>query len=142
MAHLPRPVTSEHVLEHIVDGMAIIVPLANGEPVSLLQALDTNAADHRDVTVHQMHALHDHPYLHGKRLPNLRHISYFLSDLTRGPYQDGHVDFVLANFSEVPLTLNRLPQRKIVLAACSLPDRHGYVSLGTNADYVASFIGN
>src|SRR5690606_9891161 len=29
----------------------------------------------------------------------------------------------------------------LVLAACSPPDRHGYVSLGTNADYVAPFIG-
>jgi acyl-CoA hydrolase len=29
----------------------------------------------------------------------------------------------------------------LVLAAASLPDRHGYFSLGLNADYVASFIG-
>ena len=28
-----------------------------------------------------------------------------------------------------------------MLAAASLPDRHGYVSLGTNADYTARFIG-
>jgi acyl-CoA hydrolase len=38
--------------------------------------------------------------------------------------------------------LARRPGPKIVVAACSLPDRHGYVSLGTNADYVASFIGS
>jgi acyl-CoA hydrolase len=29
----------------------------------------------------------------------------------------------------------------LVLAAASLPDRHGYFSLGLNADYVSSFIG-
>ena len=28
-----------------------------------------------------------------------------------------------------------------MLAAASPPDRHGYFSLGVNADYVASFIG-
>ena len=28
-----------------------------------------------------------------------------------------------------------------MLAAASPPDRHGYVSLGTNADYTARFIG-
>ncbi len=29
----------------------------------------------------------------------------------------------------------------MIVAATSMPDRHGYVSLGTNADYVAAFIG-
>lgn len=38
------------------------------------------------------------------------------------------------------MLLARLP-RLVVVAACSPPDRHGYVSLGTNADYVAPFIG-
>ena len=47
---------------------------------------------------------------------------------------------VQRHFSEVPLLLRRL-ERPLVLAACSPPDRHGYVSLGTNADYVAPFIG-
>src|SRR5690606_33887476 len=37
------------------------------------------------------------------------------------------------------LLLRTLPD-PLVLAACSPPDRHGYVSLGTNADYVAPFI--
>ena len=41
----------------------------------------------------------------------------------------------------MPLTLRRETKRPIVLAAASLPDRHGYVSLGTNADYTARFIG-
>src|SRR4030095_6585256 len=53
----------------------------------------------------------------------------------------GTVDFVPANFSEVPLVLSRLKQPQVVFAAASLPDRHGYVSLGTNADYVSPFIG-
>jgi acyl-CoA hydrolase len=40
----------------------------------------------------------------------------------------------------VPALLGRL-DRPVVVAATSPPDRHGYVSLGTNADYVAPFIG-
>ena len=39
------------------------------------------------------------------------------------------------------MLLGRLPD-PLVVAACSPPDAHGYVSLGTNADYVAPFIGH
>jgi hypothetical protein len=39
------------------------------------------------------------------------------------------------------MLLRRLP-RPLVVAACSPPDVHGHVSLGTNADYVAAFIGH
>src|SRR5262245_23186186 len=87
-----------------------------------------------------MHVLHDRPYLDGRHGDRLRHVSYFLSSLTRDRFRDGAVDLVPCHFSEVPLLLRRLPS-PVVLAACSPPDRHGYVSLGTNADYVAPFIG-
>lgn len=51
------------------------MPLANGEPVALIDALDQESDRLDGVTVHQMHALDDHPYLHGERRPNLTHRS-------------------------------------------------------------------
>ena len=53
----------------------------------------------------------------------------------------GGCDLVPVNFSEMPLLLRRVTKHPIVLAAASPPDPHGYVSLGTNADYPARFIG-
>ena len=53
----------------------------------------------------------------------------------------GGLDLVPAHFSEVPLLLRHNCRRPIILAAASPPDRHGYFSLGTNADYVAPFLG-
>ena len=129
------------VAAKVGNGSAVIVPIANGEPVGLISALDERGDDLRDVTVHQMHALYDHPYLHAVHGDRLRHISYFLSHVTRPAYRAGTLDFVPSNFSEIPLLLSRLTQPKVVVAATSLPDRHGYVSLGTNADYVSPFIG-
>jgi acyl-CoA hydrolase len=139
--HLPAPCPPEAVLEHLAPGTAVIVPLANGEPPGLLDVLERGAHRLDGVTVHQMHALRDRPYLHGAHRGHLDHVSYFLSPVTRPQFHAGHVDLVPCHFSEVPTALARRPGPKIVLAACSLPDRHGYVSLGTNADYVASFIG-
>ena len=87
-----------------------------------------------------MHALHDRDYLDGRYGTDLRHVSYFLSEVTRSRFHEGSVDLVPCNFSEVPALLRRL-ERPVVVAAASPPDRHGYVSLGTNSDYVAPFIG-
>jgi acyl-CoA hydrolase len=140
-ASIPPPSPPEAVLDHVAPGTQVIVPLANGEPVALLDALDA-AADRLDgVRVHQMHALHDHAYLHGSAPGRLDHVSYFLSPVTRPAFHAGTIDLVPCHFSEVPLLLERLPDPKLVLAAVSPPDAHGYVTLGTNADYTAAFIG-
>jgi acyl-CoA hydrolase len=128
------------VLDLVGPGTDVIVPLANGEPVAVLDAIEGAADGLERVRIHQMHVLHDRPYLDGRHGDRLRHVSYFLSALTRDHFRDGGLDLVPCHFSEVPLLLRRLA-RPIVVAACSPPDRHGYVSLGTNADYVAPFIG-
>ena len=132
---------AEAVLEHVGVGQDLIVPLANGEPTALLDAIEAEADQLSGVHVHQMHALHDRPYLHGAHQGRLDHVSYFLSPVTRGPYAKGHLELVPAHFSEVPLLMRRTATRPLVLAAASLPDRHGFFSLGTNADYVAGLLG-
>jgi acyl-CoA hydrolase len=87
-----------------------------------------------------MHALHDRPYLDGRFGDRLRHVSYFLSPVTRPHHAAGTIDVVPANFSDVPLLLRGLGQL-LVVASASPPDRHGFFSLGTNADYVSSLVG-
>jgi acyl-CoA hydrolase len=133
----------EAVLDHVGPGADVIVPLANGEPVGLIDVLDQAAGNGMldDVTVHQMHALVDRPYLDGRYGDGLRHVSYFLSHVTREHYHSGGIDLVPAHFSEVPIVLRHNCDRPLILAAASPPDRHGYFSLGTNADYVAPFLG-
>ncbi len=118
----------------------MIVPLGNGEPVTLLDAIEAHAAELGEVRVHQMHALHDRPYLHGAH-PSLRHVSYFLSHVTRPCFHAGTIDLVPNNFSEMRDVLTRATRDPLVIAGASPPDRHGYFSLGVSADYVSSMIG-
>jgi acyl-CoA hydrolase len=138
------PVPVDSVLDHVGDGADVIVPLANGEPASVLEALGAGAeaGRFRGVRVHQMHALHDHPYLHGGLRDRLLHVSYFLSPVTRPAYHERGCELVPNNFSEVPRLLRETTQCSLVVAAAAPMDRHGYFSLGTNCDYVAPFIGN
>ena len=135
------PVPASAVLDHVGAGTDVVVPLAVGEPVTILDAIEAAADGLRGVRVHQMHALHDRPYLHGAFGDRLRHVSYFLSPVTRDCFAAGTVDLVPNHFSEVPDIMMLRCADPLVVAAVSAPDRHGYFSLGTNSDYVASFIG-
>ena len=136
-----QPSTPEAVLEHVPAQADVVVAMANGEPVALLDVLE---AEHRrldGVRIHQMHALHERPHHRGECGDHLRHVSYFLSAVTRPPYWAGHIDLVPNHFSEMPQLLRERTRCSVVLAAASMPDAHGYFTLGTNAEYVASLIG-
>src|SRR6266540_7221241 len=90
------PGAPEDVLGHVEDGADLIVPLANGEPVSVLDAVEAAAVARRfgGVRVHQMHALHDRPYLHGSVREQLLHVSYFLSPVTRPAFHERGLELV------------------------------------------------
>jgi acyl-CoA hydrolase len=139
------PNVAGDVLDHIGPGTQLIVPLANGEPTAVLDAIEIAAADRhpslQGVSVQQMHALHDRPYLAGAYEDRLGHISYFLSHITRPHFKNGSVELVPAHFSEVYELMRDRGGPHLVVAAASPPDHHGYFSLGVSADYTASFIG-
>jgi acyl-CoA hydrolase len=137
------PLPADAVLDHVPDGADVIVPLANGEPVAVLDAIEAGAeaGRFRGVRVHQMHALHDRPYLHGTMRDHLLHVSYFLSPVTRPAFYARGCELVPNNFSEVPRLLRETSACSLVVAAAAPMDRHGYFSLGTNCDYAAPFIG-
>ena len=61
--------------------------------------------------------------------------------MTRPCFRAGTIELVPNNFSEMRAILTDRTTDPLVLAAASRPDRHGYFSLGLNADYVSSFIG-
>lgn len=142
MVPIPSPRTAEELVAGISPGTNVVAGMANGEAHTLTDALEAAAAAGRlrGVRVHQMHALRDRGYYDGRYGDDLRLVSYFLSHVTRRYAQLGTVDVVPAHFSEVPLLLSWLDDL-VVFVAASPPDRHGYVSFGTNAEYVASLIG-
>jgi acyl-CoA hydrolase len=130
-------------LDLITDDADVIVPLANGEPRSIVAALDAAGAEGRlrDVRIHQMHAIYDHPYLHGAYGDRLRHVSYFLGAIERAAYAEGGCQLVPSHFSDMPRLLQRTTRCSLLIARAAPPDRHGFFSLGTNADYSARLLG-
>ena len=130
----------EAALEHIGEGADVIVGMFNSEPLTVLDALEADAERLSDVRIHQMFPYRERRYMHGV-FPGLRHVSWFLSPANREAFHKDTCDLVPNNFSEVPSLMRRTTRCSLVLAAVSPPDRHGYFSLGTHADYVAALIG-
>jgi acyl-CoA hydrolase len=130
----------EAVLEHIGEGDDIIVGMFNCEPLTVIDALEADAERLSGVRIHQMFPYRERRYMHGD-FPGLRHVSWFLSPANREAFHNDTCDLVPNNFSEVPALMRRTTSCSLVLAAVSPPDRHGYFSLGTHADYVAALIG-
>jgi acyl-CoA hydrolase len=137
--------TPADVVAHVMGGRQLIVPLGNGEPTAVLDALE-DAARSGDArvngsSVHQMHAIHERDYMSRAFDNRLTHTSYFLSPATRRHFRAGTIELVPGHFSEVYSLMHHRAPNPLVLAAASPPDRHGYFSLGVSADYTASFIG-
>ncbi|TWT24758.1 acetyl-CoA hydrolase/transferase family protein [Planomicrobium sp. CPCC 101110] len=124
----------------IEPGADIIIPIANGEPIRLLDLLEEHAEKLKGVTIHQMLALRPRPYIEG-RFEQLKHVSYFLSGATRKVYQQAKLELVPNNFHEVPRMLKKITKMSMIMTVVSPMDEHGYFTLGTQADYVAEFIG-
>ena len=138
---MEAPNVAEDVLDHIGPGTQLIVPLANGEPTAVLDAIEAAADTLSGVRVHQMHAIHEGRYMSGVYGDRLKHLSYFLSHITRPHFANGSVGLIPAHFSEVFKIMWGRTDDPLVLAAASPPDQHGYFSLGVSSDYTSSFIG-
>lgn len=130
----------EAVLEWIEDGMDVVVGAANGEPVGVLDAIEAAATTLTGVRLHQMIPLRPRRYIDGA-FPGLRHVSWFLSPHSRAAFHRGTCDLVPNSFSDVPRLMRQSLAPRLVLTSVSPPDRHGYFSLGANAEYTAALIG-
>jgi acyl-CoA hydrolase len=128
------------VLRWIQPGADIIVGAANGEPVRVIDALEAASASLDDIRLHQMLALRRRGYIDGQ-CPNLRHVSWFLSPETRDAFHRGDCDLVPNSFSDVPRLMRQSLGPGLVVASVSKADRHGYFSLGPDAEYTAALIG-
>lgn len=136
-----RRCSADAVLPHLEPGSEVLVGLANGEPATVLDAIEAAADGLRDVRLHQMFPLRSRRYIDGA-FPGLRHVSWFLSPPDREAFHRGACDLVPNSFSEVPKLLRRATRCALVLTAAAPPDRHGYFSLGVHADYCAAMIGH
>lgn len=137
---MTKKLSAQEVVGLIDQGADIIIPIANGEPIHLLDLLEEHADQLQGVKIHQMLALRNRPYIEGA-YEGLKHVSYFLSGATRKVYQQAKMELVPNNFHEVPRMLQKVTKMSMMMTVVSPMDEHGFFTMGTQADYVSEFVG-
>ncbi|MBM3215790.1 hypothetical protein FJZ36_12835 [Candidatus Poribacteria bacterium] len=129
------------IFERIHRGDRIFVGTGCGEPQYLVQALVQYVQSHPkvifDAEVFHVWTLGVAPYTESKFRQNFRHNSFFVGTTTRDAVNAGAADYTPVFLSGVPELFRRgLVAIDAALIQTSLPDRHGYLSLGVSVDIV------
>jgi len=131
--------SEDEVFSHIRRGDRLFIGTACGEPQYLVRALMRYVEEHPtaffDVEVFHVWTLGIAPYTDERFKRNFRHTSFFVGDSTREAVNEGLADYTPVSLSQVPGLLQRgLIPIDVAMIQTSLPDDHGYVSLGINVD--------
>jgi len=120
-------------------GDTIFISTGCGEPQYLVRAMIEYVESHpkawSDAEVLHVWTLGVAPYADPKFEYNFRHNSFFISDSTRGAVNEGLADYSPVFLSQVPeLFRSRRVPVDVALVQTSLPDMHGFMSLGVSVD--------
>lgn len=118
----------------------MIVSMGNGEPDYILSAIDENPNAFTSLHIHQILEMKNRNYIQGE-FPHIKYFSYFMNKFARRAFLNGKCDLVPNHFHQMPQLLESVTKNPVVVCQTSPMDEDGYFSLGTEADYTASFIG-
>ena len=128
-------------------GDRIFIGTGCGQPQYLLDELVKYTEAHPkaffDAEVLHVWTLGVAPYLKEELKRNFRLNSFFIGQSTREAVNEGMADYTAIFLSQVPQLLHRraIPI-DVALIQTSLPDEHGFVSLGISVDIVRAAVDN
>jgi acyl-CoA hydrolase len=131
----------ERIFSTIHPGNRIFIGTGCGEPQYLVGALIKYVQSHPkavfDAEVLQVWTLGVTPYADAKFKDNFRQNSFFIGKNTREAVNQGLADYTPVFLSQVPdLFRRKLVPVDVALIQTSVPDDHGFMSLGISVDIV------
>jgi len=140
-------VAESEIFSHVHRGDRIFISTACAEPQYLVHALvdyvNARPKAFFDAEVIHVWTLGVAPYTDEKFQRNFRHNSFFIGNSTRAAINAGVADYTPIFLSQVPSLFQRgsVPI-DVALIQTSLPDDHGYMSLGISVDIVKAAVDN
>ena len=139
--YLAKRMSADDAVRLVQNGDTIVIPTAAAEPPLLLGALSAQRQQFLDVKVSQILPIRKHGYFDPQTQHHVRHVAYFFGPASRPGGQDGLVDYLPSNFSEMPSMIRRgQSDAQTVFTVASPMDAHGYFSIGLAADYTMAAI--
>lgn len=108
---------------------------AAATPSVLLDALVARAPELQDVSVVHLHCEGPGPHLAPEMAPHFRHRALFIGPNARAAVNEGRADYIPAFLSDVPrLFESGMLPLDYVFVNATIPDAHGFCSLGTSVE--------
>ena len=133
-----RCMSAEGALGQIRDGDRVVTSFGCGEPRGVERALQTLYKQFHNVEIINMLMLGDTPWVFDEMRGHFTYHSFFASGSNRKAIAGGTAEFTTCHFYEIPMVLREIIRPRVAIMTVSPPDKDGYVSLGTNADYIES----
>ena len=130
-----RIVSPAEAVAGIRNGHQVYVHCAAAAPSVLLEALVARASELRNVGMIHLHTEGPGPHLAPEMAPHFRHRALFVGPNARAAVNEGRADYVPVFLSDVPQLFDSgaLPLDAVLVNA-TLPDAHGFCSLGVSVE--------
>ncbi len=126
--------SADEAVACVRSGMRIFIHGAAATPTPLVEAL-ARRTDLEQVTVYHLHTNGPAPFAEPAQAGRLFSVSLFTGPPLREAVNDGRADFIPVFLSDIPsLFESGLIPIDVALLQLSVPDRHGYCTLGTSVD--------
>jgi len=120
----------------IRDGMRVFLGSGAATPTELIAALCEVAPGLKDVELCQLLALGPAPTAAPEFDGHLRHHAFFIGDNVREAVRSGRADFTPVFLSDIASLFRGPMPVDVALVQVSMPDSHGFCSLGVSVDIV------
>ena len=136
-----RIVSAAEAVAGIRSGEQVYLHCAAATPSVLLDALVARASDLSDVGMIHLHTEGPGPHLAPDMAPHFRHRALFVGPNARAAVNEGRADYVPVFLSDVPRLFERgaLPLDAVLVNA-TMPDAHGFCSLGVSVEAIHAAI--
>jgi len=140
-----KVITEDRIFNHIHPGDTIFIGTGCGEPQYLVQAMIRHIQSHPkafvDTELLQIWNLGVNSYAEERYKDNFRFNSFFIGDTARDAVNEGLADYTPIFLSDVPeLFYRKRVPVDVALIQASVPDAHGFVSLGISVDIVKAAV--
>src|SRR5262245_19171169 len=133
--------TAAEAVRLIRPGRRMLIGSGAAEPVHLVDALANDGAHLTDNESVHLLTLGPAPYVRPELASRFRHAAFFIGPNVREAVNEGRADFIPVFLSEIPELIRcRRVRIDVALIQTSVPDAHGYVSLGVSVDVVRAAV--
>jgi 4-hydroxybutyrate CoA-transferase len=136
-------ISLERAMDLVRSGNNLFVQTGAAAPQQLIKGLMDKAASLRDITIYQMHTEGAAPYGDPEWKDIFKVNCFFIGANLRKAVQEKRADYIPVFLSEIPSLFRRkIIPIDVALIHVSLPDEHGYCSLGVSVDIAPSVLEN